>query len=212
VIAGRPYLDAVRRAGGRPVVLAPDDPGEALDGIAGLLLLGGGDVDPARYGEAPAPELYGVDAEIDAFELAVVADALRRRVPVLAVCRGMQVLNVSCGGTLDQHITGRTFVDHGVPLQSGALHDVVVAPGSRLAAAVGGTRVERCPSHHHQAVDRLGERLTPVGWSDDGLVEAMEHDDGWVVAVQWHPEETAADDPAQQALFDAFVAEVTKCG
>jgi putative glutamine amidotransferase len=209
VAAGRPYLDAVARAGGRPVVLTPDDPAGALDGLNGLLLLGGGDLDPATYGQVPAPELYGVDAAVDSFELAVVAEAMAIGMPVLGVCRGLQVLNVACGGSLDQHITGRSFVDHGVPLESGGLHPVVLAPGSRAAAAVGDTRVERCPSHHHQAVDRLGDGLTPVGWADDGLVEAVEHDAGWVVAVQWHPEETAAADPAQQALFDAFVRQTT---
>jgi gamma-glutamyl-gamma-aminobutyrate hydrolase PuuD len=205
----RTYVDALRRAGAHEAVLFPSplDPDEARQLIGrfdGLLLPGGADLDPSRYGAAPHPEVYGVNPEADDFELALVAAAIDAGVPVLAVCRGMQILNVASGGTLHQHIAGAEGLgDHGYPDVAGSDNHVRLAPGSGVARAMGGADVVgRC--HHHQAVDRLGAGLVPVGWSDDGLVEAVERDDAWVLAVQWHPEETAAGDAAQQGLFDAL--------
>lgn len=205
------YVLALRRAQATPVLLPTGDLAGADDVLApfaGLLLAGGGDVDPSRYGAEPHPKTYGVDPDRDDTELALFAAALRTGLPVLAICRGMQVVNVACGGTLHQHLPALEGPDvHGDPTVSrDVVHAVDVASGSRLAAAVGALRLDSCFSHHHQAVDRLGAGLVPVAWSDDGLVEGLELPPGepWLVAVQWHPELNAPDVPAQQAIFDAF--------
>jgi len=209
-----PYLDGLRRAGARTAILAPGETGEAEEVLApfdALLLVGGGDVDPARYGAAPDTEHnYGVEEDRDVFETALLHAAHRLRLPTLCICRGMQVLNVAFGGTLHQHLPAMpALVPHGVPLDdSRALHDVSSAAASRLRDCVGET-ARSCSSHHHQGVDRVGDGLVATGWSSDDLVEAIELVDpdepGWMLGVQWHPEETAADDPAQQALFDTLV-------
>jgi putative glutamine amidotransferase len=203
--------DAVWRAGGIPAVLQPstlatDRPAATLERFDGLLLIGGPDVDPALYGEIALPEVYGVRRDRDDFEIALVRAALERSMPVLAVCRGIQLLNVALGGTLDQHITGRAGLQaHGIPGGGGhVMHDVRLHLGSRTAEAMGRTMVS-VSSHHHQSLALLAESLEDSGWADDGMVEAVESRNGWVVAVQWHPEDTAAEDPAQQGLFDALV-------
>jgi putative glutamine amidotransferase len=150
----------------------------------------------------PHETVYGVQSEHDEYELAAVTAALRLDLPTLAICRGFQLLNVALGGSLHQHITdAETTVLH-----RGHLHEVELEPGSRTAVAMGTTRPVGW-SQHHQAVDRVGLGLTVTGRAADGTIEAMEYDGGWVVAVQWHPEDTAEEDPAQQRLFDAFVAE-----
>lgn len=209
------YVASLRRAGARTLLLPPSPgvaPEELLAPFDGLVLAGGGDVDPFRYG-APAhhPAVYGVDPIRDESELRLVKAAIGLGMPVLAVCRGMQVVNVALGGTLHQHLPDIQGIDlHGHPTkQSSVLHGVKVSEGTRLAAACG-PEVLRCTSHHHQGVDRLGAGLTEVAWSGDGLVEAIELDDedAWIVGVQWHPELTAAEDDIQQALFDALVTAV----
>ena len=201
------YVDAVRRAGARSLILAPGDAwmAEDLDRFDGVLLLGGGDVDPVRYGGAAHDHVYGVEPDRDTLEIALVDDVLQADLPLLAICRGLQVLNVALGGTLHAHVPDLPgAIAHGVPGGGSAtVHDVRLAPGSRVAAAAGRTELASS-SHHHQAVDRLGTGLVAVGWTEDGLVEAVEHEAGWVVGVQWHPEHTAAGDPPQQDLFDAF--------
>jgi putative glutamine amidotransferase len=215
VAAPATYLDAVHRAGAEPVVLPPvplegREAARLLERFDGLVVVGGGDVDPARYGEEAHAETGHVSPERDGFEIPLLAEAAERGTPTLAICRGMQVLNVALGGTLDQHIVGREgLIAHRSPDGSeGVLHPVRVQPGSRLAKAVGTTDVGAAWSHHHQALARVGEGLVPVGWSEDGLLEAVELEQGWMVAIQWHAERTAVDDPAQQALFDALVEEV----
>jgi gamma-glutamyl-gamma-aminobutyrate hydrolase PuuD len=211
----RGYTDALHRAGGRGVVLPPPlaDPKDVtglLDPFSGLVLTGGADVDPALYGQEPHPSLYGVDRSLDEFEIALAFSALDAGIPLLAICRGHQVLNVALGGSLDQHITDRPrLLVHGDPASGpggGVAHDVTVEPGTRLADALGVTRCE-VRSHHHQAVADLAPKATATGWADDGVLESFELPDGWTVAVQWHPEATAGDDPVQQRLFDAFVAQ-----
>ena len=206
------YVFAARRAGIRPLAVMETDPDaalEVLDRVDGLMLLGGGDLDPATYGAAGHERVYGVDRERDAVELALVRAALDRAMPVLAICRGLQVLNVALGGTLIQHVPdlGGT-TEHGVPGGGGTvMHDVKVEPGS-LLAAVTGAEVLATSSHHHQAIDSLAGGLQVTARADDGIIEAVEHGGpGWTIAVQWHPEDTAADDPAQQALFDALATE-----
>lgn len=206
-----PYLEALRRAGAEAVVLLPRrmDAGAVqrlLSRFDGLVLIGGTDVDPALYGAEEHPECYGIDPVRDAFEVALVRTAVDRDLPTLAICRGIQMVNVARGGTLDQHITGREgLIAHGVPGGGhGVSHPVDLEPGSQVAKAMGVDR-PTCFSHHHQAIDRLGEGLQPVGRSEDGVVEAVELEDGWLLGVQWHPEETAEQDQAQQGLFDALV-------
>lgn len=204
------YIEALRRAGAIPTLLLPGDPRsptELLDRVDGLLLVGGGDVEPARYGQAPHAELYGLEPDRDELEIALLLEADRRGLPTLCVCRGMQVMNVAFGGTLIQHLPDDPrFGPHGTPSgEDGLLHDVHLEPGSRVASAASATTLS-CSSHHHQGVDRLGQGLVATGRAPDGLVEAIEREgEGWMVGVQWHPEDTAAADPAQQRLFDALV-------
>lgn len=205
------YVDAVRRAGGRPALVLPGDdtpPEELLKRFDALLLVGGGDVDPARYGHEPHATIYGLEPDRDDLETELLHTADRTGLPTLAICRGMQVMNVAFGGTLIQHLPDLdAYLPHGTPSGRDHLaHDVKAAPGSRLAEAAG-AEVLTCSTHHHQGVDRLGEGLAATGWSEDGLVEAVERDGGWMLGVQWHPEDTASEDPRQQALFDALVEE-----
>ena len=207
----RTYVEALRRAGAVTVVVTPSprNPEGLLSRFDGLLLAGGGDIEPSRFGAVDHPTQYGIDPERDDLEISLVREALQEGVPTLAICRGAQVVNVALGGTLLQHLPDEGFAAHGIPRRQDGLptmHDVKVASGSRLEEACGGEPGLACESHHHQGLARLGEGLTPVAWSEDGLVEAVEADQGWLVAVQWHPEQTARDDPAQQALFEALVA------
>jgi len=209
------YVAAIERAGGRTVLIARTgaaSPDEILKPFDALLLAGGGDVDPARYGQEPHDTVYGVDRDRDELEEGLVRVALQGGVPTLCICRGMQVANVALGGTLVQHLPDVAgLADHGRPPQGPILHDVAVEDGTLLRRIVGDSHV-RAASHHHQAIDRLGEGLRVSGRSDDGLAEAFETAEGWFVAVQWHPEETAGDDPVQQALFDGFVEAAAAAG
>jgi putative glutamine amidotransferase len=203
------YVDAVRRAGGRPTLILPGDdrtPAELLDRFDGLLLVGGGDVEPRRYGQEPSDTIYGVEEDRDAFEIDLLHEADAREMPTLCVCRGMQVLNVAFGGTLHQDLPGDDrFISHGTPSGADELfHEVKLESGSATAAATQADVVS-CSSHHHQGVDEVGNGLLATGWSEDGLVEVLERDRGWMLGVQWHPEDSAERDPAQQGLFDAFV-------
>lgn len=203
--AGRRYFDAVVRAGGAPLMLPPiedlvADVGEVVHRIDAVVLHGGGDVDPRHYGQpATAEQLYGIVAEHDAVELAVVRAAIDADVPTLAICRGLQVLNVAMGGTLHQHIGSE---DHWF-----AYHPVEIDAGSRLAAALGDTTSSRSHCVHHQAIDRVADGLTVVGRTSDGIVHAAEvQRASWIVGTQWHPEDSADVDPQQQLLFEALVA------
>jgi putative glutamine amidotransferase len=208
------YLAALERAGAAPVVLSPRtlDAASAralLERIDGLLFLGGPDVDPVLYGGATHPTITGTDADDDRFEIALTHAALAGEVPLLAVCRGIQVLNVALGGTLVADIHGADGVGaHGRPgMPNGAaVNAVTLDAGSLLAKAMGAERVT-CSCHHHQALDRLGDGLRVTGRADDGVIEGVELDGAWALAVQWHPEDTAGDDAAQQRLFDALVSE-----
>jgi putative glutamine amidotransferase len=206
------YVESLQRAGAQEAVLGPRhlDHGEAmaaLERFDGLLLPGGGDVTPERYGAPRAEQTYGTIPLRDEFEFALCNAALELSLPLFAICRGTQVLNVALGGTLTQHITD-DFPGHGTPGVEGGqhVHDISIEAESRVGVAMGTPRA-RCSCHHHQAVERVGRGLRVTARGDDGVVEAMELDGPtWVTAVQWHPEDTAAGDPAQQGLFDAFVA------
>ncbi|MFN2490087.1 MAG: gamma-glutamyl-gamma-aminobutyrate hydrolase family protein [Actinomycetota bacterium] len=225
------YVTALRRAGGAPFVVStfaicPDEPevddlevhsglepGDTalLDEAAGLLLTGGGDVDPARYGQERHARTYNVSGRRDAFEFDLLEVALERDMPVLAICRGMQVLNVFLGGTLEQHLldsAGRLEHDRDRP-RAEAAHEVRFAPGSAPAEWFGARAAVN--SHHHQALDVVADPLREAGRSEDGVLEAVtscEH--SWVVGVQWHPEAMVPVDHAQLALFSAFVEAVRR--
>jgi putative glutamine amidotransferase len=205
----RLYLDAVRRGGGEPVLLdpAPIAPGEAsalLGRFDALVLSGGPDLDPAGYGEDPHPETYGVDPVADQFETVLARAAIERASRTLAICRGIQVLNVALGGDLYQHIADEPGVaPHGRPGEVDAhyLHDVDIDAGSLLARVLGKDEA-RCSCHHHQALAKLGDDLRVTARAADGIVEGVELDGAPLLAVQWHPEDTAGEDPVQQRLFD----------
>lgn len=177
------------------------------------MLVGGGDVDPSRYGQTPDDHVYGVETDRDAFEVDLLLAADRMHIPTLCICRGMQVMNVAFGGTLLQHLPAlEGLVEHGVPMDDvQTMHDVIPVPRTRLSAVTKSVTLT-CSSHHHQGVDRVGGGLSVTGRSSDGLVEAIERivvDDQdefatWMLGVQWHPEDTSAGDAAQQALFDAL--------
>jgi len=207
VVLPRRYADAVTAAGGIPVLLPPEPGiGDALARLDGLMLSGGGDIDPARYGEEPSAHLTSVRGERDAAEFALLSAAMSLRLPVLGICRGMQVINVARGGSLHQHLPDIVGNDGHAPVPGAfGQHEVRVAAGSRLSVILGRDAMASIttPTHHHQAVDRLGQGLTATAWAADGTIEAFEADGGgqFVVAVQWHPE--AGDDPS---LFRALVA------
>lgn len=202
VVAARRVVEAVRRAGGEPVILppsrSPKDVTAVADRCHGLVLPGGADLDPACYGSR-TPAADDGDRMHDDTDIALARWALRTRMPLLAICRGMQVLNVALGGTLLEEVAASSVEHHE------GFHRVELDPACTVAAAMG----TECPivsSYHHQAIDRLGDELRVSGRAADGCIEAVEHDSGAVLAVQWHPEDDAEHQPYNQALFDAVVA------
>jgi putative glutamine amidotransferase len=202
VLVPADYVRQVSAAGGVPVLLPPiADDVEVLDRLDALVLAGGADVDPARYGADRAPRTGSPQPHRDDAELALLAAAVERDLPVLAVCRGLQVLAVLRGGTLVQHLPDVVGTDAHVP-SPGTYGDnhVRIAVGSRLASLIGDDAVWAC--HHHQAIEKLGDGLTAVAWADDGTIEAAELDGArFVVGVQGHPE--VGDD---RRLFEGLVA------
>jgi putative glutamine amidotransferase len=194
----RTYPAAVQRAGGMAAILPPDEaavdaPDPFLDRVDALILAGGADVDPASYGATPHPETGVTWPERDHFEIALVRRALHRAMPVLGVCRGMQILNVALGGTLIQHLDDVIGSDrHRHTPGAFGDHEVRLAPGSLAARAAGAERLV-VKSHHHQGVDSLGGDLLPTGWSvEDEVVEAIELPGQFALGVLWHPEEDVA--------------------
>lgn len=207
VSGGRLYADAVQRAGGLPVVIPPTDDADLIRATVercdGMVLLGGGDVSPAHYGQEVTARLFGVDQFIDDFEIAAVRHAVTLNLPVLAICRGHQILNVAMGGTLVQHLEN-------YDVHRDTMHDVQLTPGSLVAEAMGTTQ-PITHSFHHQAIDTVAPSLTVVGHYSDGTIEAVQHTSAtWVIGVQWHPEDTAETDSANQGLFNALVQRATR--
>ena len=198
-----PYEQALRAAGTEPLRISLDDP-PAIESLDGLVLAGGTDISPARYGQTPAPETDAPDEQRDEVETRLLREALAQDVPVLAICRGMQLFNVVRGGTLIQHLPSGG--PHQLKQPDGTAHTVRITPGTRLAAIVGETEYG-VNSRHHQAVDQLGDGLIVSAIAPDGVIEAIEKPDAaFAVAVQWHPEDRVIASPADRRLFEAFVA------
>lgn len=203
------YIEAVIRAGGAPVLL----PGNAiqsieswLDCIDGLVVIGGGDIDPSIYGGQDHDTIYSLSKERDTTEMILMRAVIANFIPTLAICRGMQVLNTVLGGTLHEHLP-EVFGEetlHRLPPRNDVLHMVKIEENSYLSKLL---ELEiKTASWHHQAIKELGDGLIPVAWAPDGVIEAVEIKDRTnIVAVQWHPEITAENDKGQQGLFDWLI-------
>jgi len=204
------YVHAVLRAGGAPVLLPPV--GDAaidswLDALDGVVLIGGGDIDPELFDGGAHPTIYNLSPERDHTETALARSLLQRKLPTLAICRGLQILNTVLGGTLHLHlpdVVGEA-VEHRVAPRDPTLHRVRVAADSCLASLLGSTEVAT-KSWHLQAIDQPGQGVHAVAWAADGVIEAIEVE-GFpqLIAVQWHPELSAREDSSQQGLFDELV-------
>jgi len=215
-VIGHTYTDAVLHADGLPVVLPPlpeADVPALVDRLDGLVLTGGGDIEPWRYGEERHESIRKTNTSRDEFELALAREARKRRMPVLAICRGIQIVNVAFGGTLYQDIPSMVGPpDHmmkGDVVFTGH-QPVTIEPDSLIARAVGATEL-MVNSIHHQSIKDLAQGFRPVAWAPDGVIEGIQHeDDLWpLLAVQWHPEflESSGDEPSRR-LFEALVASV----
>lgn len=210
------YVEAVRRAGGVPLLMAPGETrtGPWIDSIDGVIFAGGGDLAPESYGGAPHDTAYNVDAERDATELELAREILSSDVPAFFICRGLQILNVSLGGTLIEHIPDEVgeSVLHRAPPREPITHALTIEAGTRLGALCGALEVDTY-SWHHQAIRALGTDLEAIAHAPDGVIEAVHYPNHpWLLAVQWHPELSAASDPTQQRLFDALVEESGRRG
>jgi putative glutamine amidotransferase len=223
------YAHAVQVAGGHPKVfspfeLVPDEPipeglevhaeldpydDSPLEGAVGLVIPGGGDIDPEWYGKPRHPRTSNVSHRRDRFEMTLLSEALERDLPVLAICHGMQLLNVFLGGTLVQHLSDDPRMlrhDRNHMPSAESAHELRVKEGSRLAEIMGVGNRTSVNSHHHQGLGAVPHSLEQVAWAEDGCLEAViarEHT--WVVGVQWHPEAMVDTHPHQRALFESFV-------
>jgi putative glutamine amidotransferase len=201
------YVMSIRNSGGRPVLLPPGgDVSEAEATVAvldGVVIAGGGDINPAIYGAAKHPKTDDNAPDRDAWELAVAGAAIRQGVPLLGICRGAQMLNIACGGTLHQHVPDLVGHDHhSGPAAGFGTHKVRVTSGTIVSSILPGGEYFDVPTHHHQAVDMVGAGLTAVGWADDGVIEAVESatPGEFLVGVQWHPEQGS-----DSRLFGALI-------
>lgn len=208
-LAAEAICEAVWEAGGEPVVLhgpARDPMAEIamrLQTFDGVLMPGGADIDPRRYGAEPDPRSVEIVAFQDDLDIGVTRAVIDADVPTLAICRGMQILNIAMGGTLVQHVDETSVRHHN------ATHPVTVTVGSRLRAIVGAESVD-VSSYHHQAIDRLGVGLAVTATAADGVVEAVEHESADIVAVQWHPEDSRTSSDTDAALFADLVDRAQK--
>jgi putative glutamine amidotransferase len=206
------YLDSVVNAGGMPVMLPPVGRwlAEHVSRLDGLVIAGGADIDPSRYGQAPHQATGKLRLERDAAEFGLFHLALEADLPVLGVCRGLQLINVALGGTLHQHVPDVCGTEKHNP-RPGVFgsNEVKLAPGSALAGLLGDHVTVHC--HHHQAIDQLGSGLTAVGWAQDGITEAIELPDAsFVLGVQWHPEEQPTDVRLFEGLVDAAQRKISR--
>ena len=203
------YVDSVRRAGGIPVLIPPGetDPDALLSRVDGLLLAGGGDLDPTHYRGRAHATIYMTDPERDTTELQLARAVVERGFPTFCICRGIQILNVALGGTLHEHLPDVVgdAINHRLPPREPTPHAVAVRAETRLHSIVGATEIVTA-SWHHQAIRDVAPGLSVSAEAADGTIEAVEmREHPWLIAVQWHPELTAHKDKSQQRLFDAFV-------
>lgn len=209
------YVNSIRAAGGIPILLPPGDanPQIILTKLDGLVLAGGGDIEPQIYNGKPHETVYAVDPERDRFEIALAQLALAQDLPVLGICRGLQVLNVVSGGDLVPHVPdyfGAEIAHRNEIEQKSTRHTVAVMANSKLAIALGVTSPE-VTSWHHQAIGTVAPNWQVVATAPDGVIEAIEHTEHpWAIAVQWHPE-MVSDDPVQPRLFQALVKATLNC-
>ncbi len=201
-------LHALEAAGGAPVLIdvtagACPDPATLVDQCAGLVILGGADIDPAFYGDHPHPATYGVDADADRYEIAAVRVALDGGTPVVGICRGMQVMNVACGGTLVQDL-GADTPHHGPPQGIMVTQQIDIHADSRLGGILGRPKVT-VRTGNHQAVRDVADGFRVVARAGDGVVEAIEHATAWMIGVQWHPEDPLAEVQDLAAIAKALV-------
>lgn len=218
-LMGRTYVEELRKVGAVPWVipLIPHDPAtlqEIFNRLDGVFITGGVDVDPSHYGETKTPLCGETDTDRDVVEIALLRHALERNLPVLAVCRGIQILNVTCGGTLYQDVTAQVpaalkhdyFPTAATPSRKYLAHDVTVKQGSRLGRILGDAVVP-VNSMHHQAIKDLAPNLAPTAYAPDGIIEGVESlDERFLIAVQWHPEELTETQPGMARLFSTFAA------
>ena len=212
------YSDSVRRGGGLPVLLIPveeDEIDDVLDRVDGVMLTGGGDIDPGQYGAEAEESLQMLDAERDEFELALVHRLLERQMPTMAICRGLQVINVALGGSLVQDLASHRGA-HGHDVFGEAAYtphsQALIDPNCRISTIIG-DGLHDINSIHHQAIEELGEGLKVVGAAPDGTIEAIEHQDAnWpLIAVQWHPEFLGVREHGESHdLFEAFIEAAAK--
>jgi putative glutamine amidotransferase len=211
---GRRYSEAVARAGGvvvqaQPIAQTTAAAHELVARFDGVIIQGGGDIDPNRYGQKPRSNaIYGISLEHDELEIAVIRAAIELDKPVLAICRGIQILNVALGGTLHQHLAdvladGESHWDKH--------HEINLEPNSRVAKAMKTNSPKQSHSYHHQAIDTLAPDLIVTGRAPDQTIEAVEHiTKKWIVGVQWHPEDDADTEPDQQNLFNGFIDAIAR--
>lgn len=206
-----PYQTSVEMAGGQAEIILRDaDANHAPDDMDGLLLTGGGDIDPSYFGEEPDPLIRTIDKSRDQLEMALISEAVNRNIPVFGICRGLQLMNVSLGGTLIQDIASHIqstvlHDDHAHSSRQNLAHAVKIEPDTLLHSILKSDHVE-VNSFHHQAIGKLGENLKATAWADDGIVEAIELPDRpFFLAVQWHPEEFWREPSRFGALFERFV-------
>jgi putative glutamine amidotransferase len=221
-VMGRSYIEELRKVGAIPWVipLVPHDTDtlqQIFDRLDGVFITGGVDVDPSLYGEAKSPFCGVTDPDRDMVEMALLRHALQQDLPILAVCRGIQILNVTCGGTLYQDVTAQVpaamkhdyFPTPEKPSRKYLAHDVTVKPNSRLGQILG-DEVVPVNSMHHQAIKDLAPNLAPTACAPDGIIEAVEgQDEQYLIAVQWHPEELTETHPGMARLFRSFTEAAT---
>lgn len=208
---GLKYVQAIARAGGVAMTVPPltesvQHVADLVGAADGVLIQGGGDIAPERYGESRRSDtVYGIVHEHDEFEIAVAREAVKQNKPLLAICRGLQVLNVALGGTLHQDL-GDVLSDRESHWDT--YHPISIVPNSRIAVAMDSISPQRSHSYHHQALKMVAPDLYVVGQAPDGVIEAVEHRScRWIVGVQWHPEDDAGEIAEQQSMFDAFVGQ-----
>ena len=203
------YLDAVVRSGGVPVAIPPEYGHDGLmDHLDGLILSGGGDITPSIYNASSNEHVAYVSRSRDAYEIRIAEAALKKSLPTLAICRGEQIVNVAFGGTLHVHLPdhyGNDISHRDFAQKTKTFHSVSIKPDSMLADILGETEIE-CPSFHHQSVKDIADGFSAVAWSSDGVIEAIENPEyPRLIAVQWHPEYSAAESVVQQRLFDVLI-------